>query len=572
MNLQNLPKPPPELTAAVKAVKQHFVYAAWFSAAINLLHLAPILFMMQLYDRVLASGSLPTLFNLTLLLVLLLGAMAAFEWVRSYLLIYASNKIEASLRERVFNSAFQLALMGPQGKYHMQAMSDLTGLRQFLCGNGVFALFDLPWFVLFLLIMWLIHPNFFWFSLVAVVIMGTMAYITEKITGKRLKDANEQMNKGMGHMVNSLRNAEIIAALGMTGSVRNRQMGLSDEVLRLQTEASKLAGMMSSMSRAIRMLLQSLILALGAWMTIGGNFTGGKMIAGSLLLSRTLAPIDLLISIWKNIAVARDQYERLCKLLDQVPAEPERMPLPAPLGNLALEQAYITPPGANAPVLRGISFQLDAGDVLGVIGPSASGKSTLARAILGLWPAFSGKVRLDGADILKWRRSDLGPYLGYLPQDIELFDGTIADNICRFNEPDAEKIVTAARLAGVHEMILRQPEGYDTMISGSGGVLSGGQRQRIGLARAIYGAPKLLVLDEPNSNLDDQGERELVAAIHRIKALGCTIIIISHRTMVLAAVDKVLVLKDGVSIGFGQRDQVLAQLKQSAAQPTALAS
>jgi len=399
-----------------------------------------------------------------------------------------------------------------------------------------------------------------------------MAFITEKITGKRLKDANEQMNKGMGHMVNSLRNAEIIAALGMTGSVRNRQMGLSDEVLRLQTEASKLAGMMSSMSRAIRMLLQSLILALGAWMTIGGNFTGGKMIAGSLLLSRTLAPIDLLISIWKNIAVARDQYERLCKLLDNVPAEPERMPLPAPLGNLALEQAYITPPGANAPVLRGISFQLDAGDVLGVIGPSASGKSTLARAILGLWPAFSGKVRLDGADILKWRRSDLGPYLGYLPQDIELFDGTIADNICRFSEPDAEKIVTAARLAGVHEMILRQPEGYDTMISGSGGVLSGGQRQRIGLARAIYGAPKLLVLDEPNSNLDDQGERELVAAIHRIKALGCTIIIISHRTMVLAAVDKVMVLKDGVCIGFGQRDQVLAQLKQSAAQPTALAS
>ena len=275
MNLQNLPKPPPELTAALKAVKQHFVYAAWFSAAVNLLHLAPIIFMMQLYDRVLASGSLPTLFNLTLLLVVLLGAMAAFEWVRSYLLIYASNKIEASLRERVFNSAFQLALMGPQGKYHMQAMSDLTGLRQFLCGNGVFALFDLPWFVLFLLIMWLIHPNFFWFSLVAVVIMGTMAFITEKITGKRLKDANEQMNKGMGHMVNSLRNAEIIAALGMTGSVRNRQMGLSDEVLRLQTEASKLAGMMSSMSRAIRMLLQSLILALGAWMTIGGNFTGG---------------------------------------------------------------------------------------------------------------------------------------------------------------------------------------------------------------------------------------------------------------------------------------------------------
>lgn len=565
MNLQNLPKPPKELIDALKTLKQHFVQAGWYSAAINLLHLTPILFMMQVYDRVLASRSEPTLWGLVLILVVLLGAMGAFEWVRSSLLIYASNKIEGSLRERVFNSAFQLALVSPQSKYHLQAMSDLTGLRQFMTGNGVFAMYDLPWFVLFLIVMWLIHPAFFYFSILAVLVMGSLAFITEKVTNQRLKDANAEMSKGMNHMVNSLRNAEVIAALGMTSSVRNRQMGLSDEVLRLQTEASQKAALMSSTSRAIRMLLQSLILGMGAWLTLRGETTGGRMIAASMLLSRTLAPIDLLISIWKNISVARDQYERLCKLLEDIPPEADRMRLPAPLGQLSFEQAFITPPGAKAPVLRGITFKLDAGDALGVIGPSASGKSTLARAVLGLWPAVSGKVRLDGADIMGWRRSHLGPYLGYLPQDIELFDGTIAENICRFSDPDPEKIVEAAKLAGVHEMILRQPDGYDTIIAGSGGVLSGGQRQRIGLARAIYGNPKLLVLDEPNSNLDDQGERELVAALQRIKALGCTVIIISHRTMVLSAVDKVLVLKEGTVAGFGPRDQVLSQLRQPAA-------
>lgn len=565
MNLQNLPKPPKELIDALKVLKQHFVQAGWYSAAINLLHLVPILFMMQVYDRVLASQSEPTLWGLVLILVVLMGAMGAFEWVRASLLIYASNKIEGSMRERVFNSAFQLALASPQSKYHLQAMSDLTGLRQFMTGNGVFAMYDLPWFVPFLIVMWLIHPAFFYFSILAVIIMSSLAYITEKVTNQRLKDANAEMNRGMSHMVNSLRNAEVISALGMTSSVRNRQMGLGDEVLRLQTEASQKAALMSSSSRAVRMLLQSLILALGAWLTLRGETTGGRMIAASMLLSRTLAPIDLLISIWKNISIARDQYERLCKLLEEMPPEADRMRLPPPLGQLSFEQAYVTPPGAKAPVLRGITFKLDAGDTLGVIGPSASGKSTLARAILGLWPTVSGKVRLDGADIMGWKRSDLGPYLGYLPQDIELFDGTIAENICRFSDPNPEKIVEAAKLSGVHEMILRQPDGYDTVIAGSGGVLSGGQRQRIGLARAIYGNPKLLVLDEPNSNLDDQGERELVSALQRIKALGCTIIIISHRTMVLSAVDKVLVLKEGTIAGFGPRDQVLNQLRQPAA-------
>ena len=286
------------------------------------------------------------------------------------------------------------------------------------------------------------------------------------------------------------------------------------------------------------------------------------MIAGSLLLGRALAPIDMLVGTWKGFSVARAQYERLGQLLERIPADEETMSLPPPRGNLSVEQIFVTPPGAKAPVVRGVSLELAAGEALGIVGPSASGKSSLARALLGIWPTGGGKVRLDGADIFAWDRRELGPHIGYLPQDIELFDGTISENICRFGEIDAEKVVEAAQLSGVHELILRLPNGYDTVIGGSGGILSGGQRQRIGLARAVYGNPQLLVLDEPNSNLDDQGEKELVAALLRVKEKGCTIVVITHRTMVLACVEKMLVMRDGVAVSFGPREQVMAGLMQ----------
>jgi ATP-binding cassette subfamily C protein EexD len=562
----NYPKPPKELLDALQAIKQHFIYAGAFSAAINILQLAPIIYMMQVYDRVLASGSYSTLAALTFLILFLMLANGAFEWVRSYLLVFASNRIEISLRDRVFNASFKAALGNAQGKSNAQAISDLTGLRQFMTGNGVFAFFDLPWFPIYLAVMFMFHYSYGLLTIFAVLVMALFAYITEVATTDRLKDANGQMGKANNHLVNSLHNAEIIEAMGMTTSIRKKQMEFSNEVLRLQTEASKMAGFLSSMSKTFRALVQSLILGLGAWLALDHQVTGGAMIAGSLLLGKALGPIDMLVGTWKGFSTARAQYERLCALLNQVPADAERMKLPPPLGNLSVDQIYVTPPGSRTLVLRGVSFQLNAGDVLGVIGPSASGKSTLARAVLGVWPASNGKVRLDGADITSWNRAELGPHIGYLPQDIELFDGTIADNICRFGERNAEKIVEAAQMSGVHEMILRQPDGYDTVIGGSGGVLSGGQRQRIGLARAIYGSPKLLVLDEPNSNLDDQGERELVAAILRIKAQGCTVIIISHRTLVLSAVDKVLVLKDGSVAGFGAREQILSQITQAGAQ------
>jgi ATP-binding cassette subfamily C protein EexD len=558
------PKPPKELLDALQGIRQHLLYAGAFSAAINILQLGPILYMMQVYDRVLSSGSYSTLLYLTLLIVFLLLANGAFEWVRSYLLVFASNRIEQSLRERVFNATFKVALQSAQSKSSAQAITDLTNLRQFLTGNGIFAFFDVPWFPIYLAVMFMFHYSYGLMTIFAALVMGALAYVTDVSTSGRMKEANVEAAKAGSHLVNSLRNAEVIEAMGMTAAIRRRQQQYSEEVLRYQAEASKMAGFLSSMSKTFRQVVQSLILGLGAWLALNQEVSGGAMVAGSLLLGRALAPIDLLVATWKGFTQARAQYERLCGLLEQVPGDSERLRLPAPQGALAVEQVFVTPPGGKVPVLRGINFQLAAGEVLGVIGPSASGKSTLARAILGVWPPASGKVRLDGADITLWNRQDLGPYIGYLPQDIELFDGTIADNICRFGERDAEKIVAAAQMAGVHDLILRQPDGYDTVIGGAGGVLSGGQRQRIGLARAIYGEPKLLVLDEPNSNLDDQGERELVLAIQRIKASGCTVVIVSHRTMILGTVDKVLVLKDGTMLAFGPREQVLSQLAQAA--------
>jgi ATP-binding cassette subfamily C protein EexD len=564
MNKTNFKKGPQELIDALLAVRKHFIFAGVFSAAVNILLLVPIMYMMLVYDRVLSSASMSTLSWLTLLMLFLLIAMGGFEWVRSYILIAASNKLELTLRERIFNATFRLSLQSAGSKSTTQAISDLTGLRQFLTGNGIFAFFDAPWFPVYVLVMFMFHP---WFGITAIVtgiVMVCFAYVTEVVTNKRLKAANTEANQINARLNSSLRNAEVIEAMGMTGTIRRGIYGMSDNVLHTQTDASKAAGVMAAASKTFRMAVQSLILGMGAWLALRGDLTPGAMIAGSLLLGRALAPIDMLVGTWKGFTLARQQYERLGNLLEQIPPEVERMRLPPPKGELALEQVYITPPGAKAPVLKAVSFQLNAGEVLGVIGPSASGKSTLARAILGIWPAVSGKVRLDGADISSWNRSDLGPYIGYLPQDIELFDGTISENISRFGEPDPEKIVEAAQMAGVHELILRQPDGYDTVIGGAGGVLSGGQRQRIGLARAIYGSPKLLVLDEPNSNLDEQGEKELVQAIQRIKETGCTVVIISHRTMVLMCVDKILLLKEGQLVSFGPRDQVLAALAQPA--------
>ena len=549
-----------DLKNALRDCKQYFIYAGVFSAAVNILMLTPIIYMLAVYDRVVASGSLSTLAMLTILMVALTFAIGGFEWVRSMILVSASNRLETSLRKRVSDATFKRALLSGGMVANSQPLNDLTSLRQFLTGNGLFAFFDAPWFPIYVGVMFLFHP---WFGVIGIlggIIMVGLAFANENATNAKLKAANEETNRVMAQFQGSLRNAEVVAAMGMSDNIREKQEQRSDKVLSLQTDASQKAGALSALTKSTRIVLQSLALGLGAYLALNHEISPGMMIAGSLLLGRALAPIDMLVGTWKAFSLARVQYQRLGDLLDQIRSDADTMSLPAPTGQLNLEQVTVAPPGSRNIVVRGVSFDLAAGEAVGIVGPSASGKSSLARAILGIWPTYAGKVRLDGADIAAWDRESLGPYIGYLPQDIELFDGSIADNICRFSEPDPEKIVAAAKLAGVHDMILHLPNGYDTIIGGGGGMLSGGQRQRIGLARAVYGQPKLLVLDEPNSNLDDAGEKELVEALNRIKADGCTIIVITHRTMVLQCVDKILVMKDGAAVNFGFRDQVLASL------------
>ena len=550
----------PELAASFNDVKSYFIYAGLFSAAVNLLMLVPVIYMLQVYDRVVSSGSYSTLAMLTLLMVALTAALGGFEWVRSMILIAASNRIEKNLRRRVSDATFKRALLTGGAVSNSQPLSDLSSLRQFLTGNGVFAFFDAPWFPIYVFVMFMFHPLFGYAAIFAGIVMVALAYTTEKVTSKKLQDANSQSNWINNQVNGTLKNSEVIAAMGMADDLRHRQEKRFDQVLTLQTDASRSAGLLQSLSKTFRMVMQSLLLGLGALLALRQEISPGMMIAGSLLLGRALAPIDMLVGTWKGFTLARGQYDRLGQLLNQIPKDADTMSLPAPTGKLSAEQVMVVPPGSKNIVVRGVNMELNAGEALGIVGPSASGKSCLARALLGIWPTYSGKVRLDGADIFAWDRTELGPYIGYLPQDIELFDGSISENICRFGDVDPDKVVEAARTAGVHDLILHLPQGYDTVIGGSGGILSGGQRQRIGLARAIYGSPKYLVLDEPNSNLDDQGERELVEAIRRIKSEGATVIIITHRTMVLQCVDKILVMRDGAASHFGPRDQVLAAL------------
>lgn len=550
----------PELAAAFTDVKRYFIYAGLFSAAVNLLMLVPVIYMLQVYDRVVSSGSYSTLAMLTLLMVALTAALGGFEWVRSMILIAASNRIEKNLRRRVSDATFKRALLTGGSVSNSQPLSDLSSLRQFLTGNGLFAFFDAPWFPIYVFVMFMFHPTFGYAAIFAGIVMIALAYTTEKVTSKKLQDANSKSNWINNQVNGTLKNSEVIAAMGMADDLRHRQEKRFDEVLTLQTDASRSAGLLQSLSKTFRMVMQSLLLGLGALLALRQEISPGMMIAGSLLLGRALAPIDMLVGTWKGFTLARGQYDRLGQLLNQIPKDADTMSLPAPTGKLSAEQVMVVPPGSKNIVVRGVNMELNAGEALGIVGPSASGKSCLARALLGIWPTYSGKVRLDGADIFAWDRAELGPYVGYLPQDIELFDGSISENICRFGDVDPDKVVEAAKTAGVHDLILHLPQGYDTLIGGSGGILSGGQRQRIGLARAIYGSPKYLVLDEPNSNLDDQGERELVEAIRRIKVEGATVIIITHRTMVLQCVDKILVMRDGAASHFGPRDQVLAAL------------
>ena len=554
------------LQAALKACKGSFISVGIFSFFVNALMLVPTFYMLQVYGRVMTSGSIPTLVMLTIIMTLLVATMGALELVRSRIMVRVSTKLDVLLSRSVYRASFKRALDSGGMDASAQPLNDLTGLRQFMTGNGLFAFFDAPWLPIYIAVMFMFHPWYGWVAIGSAIILLILAALNEKMTGKALAEANKENLGASLYTSKNLRNAEVIESMGMLNTLIHRWSGRQKNVLMLQSVASDKGGAIAAISKTFRMLIQSLILGLGAYLAINHEISAGLVIAGSVLLGRALAPIDLIIGSWKGFISARSQYNRLNEILDKQKAEPDRMSLPAPEGHVNVENIIVSPPGSRTPVIKGISFAVPAGTVVGVIGPSASGKSTLARALLGIWVPQHGVVRLDGADISSWDKSELGPHIGYLPQDIELFEGSISENIARFSEVDAEKVVLAAKTAGVHEMILQLADGYDTVIGSDGANLSGGQRQRIGLARAIYGTPKLIILDEPNSNLDEVGEKALALAIQQLKAAGSTVFVITHRTNILTQLDRLLVMNNGAISMYGPREQVMAELSKQHAQ------
>ncbi|MEA3383710.1 MAG: type I secretion system permease/ATPase [Campylobacterota bacterium] len=548
-----------ELKEAILASKKSFIIVGLFSLFINLLMLVPPLYMLQLYDRVLTSRSEDTLYMLTGIVVVLFITMALLEIVRSKVLVKVGNKLDEILSKRVFDSLFELANKHP-GKASSMPLTDLTQVRQFMTGNGLFAFFDAPWIPIYIAVLFMFHPVFGYFAIFAAIVLLIFTIINEYSTKEKLGEANSLSRASTLYVDSNLRNAEVINAMGMKENIRGIWEEKYHGFLNAQNEASNKAGIWSNVSKSTRMLFQSLILGIGGYLAIKMEVSPGMMIAGSIIMGRALAPLDLIINSWKGFSSARTSYGRLDALLADFPKDKEYMDLPAPKGEVLLEGVVVVPPGAKQPSIKGISMKIDIGDVVGIIGPSAAGKSSLARVILGLWPLVQGKARLDKADVHQWDKQDLGQYIGYLPQDIELFEGTVSQNIARFREVDSKKVVEAASKAGVHEMILRLPDGYDTKIGAGGATLSGGQRQRIGFARAIYDNPVLVILDEPNSNLDDQGEMALVQAVKGLKESKTTVIIITHRPSILQVTNKIAVIKQGTLEGYGNTNEVLANM------------
>jgi ATP-binding cassette subfamily C protein EexD len=554
-----------ELKQTIIKAKKSIFMAGLFSMFINVLMLVPPLYMLQLYDRVLTSRSESTLYMLTLIVIVLFVTMGLLEVVRSRVLVKFGNRFANILSNRIFESTFELANKKPEAA-SSRLMGDFTQLRQFLTGNGLFAFFDAPWIPIYIIVLFLFHPYFGFFAIFAAITLVAITFLNEYTTKEKMDNANTLNRDSMMQLEANIRNAEVINAMGMKTNVRKKWEEKYFGFLNAQNDASNKAGIWSNLSKTLRMFFQSMILGLGAYLAVNMELSAGMMIAGSIIMGRALAPLDLMIATWKGFSGARMSYKRIDQLLKDFPKNKEYMELPAPKGFISVEGVYAKPPASNKYTLENLNFSINKGDILGVIGASAAGKSTLARIILGVWPVQIGTVRIDGADISQWDREHLGKYIGYLPQDIELFSGTISENIARFNEVDSQKVIEAAMKAGVHEMILRLPEGYDTVIGSGAVVLSGGQRQRIGLARAIYDNPVFVVLDEPNSNLDEQGELALLKTVEELKQSGTTVVIITHRPNILKVTNKILIMNSGKVERYATTEEILgAVAKQNQA-------
>jgi ATP-binding cassette subfamily C exporter for protease/lipase len=563
-----------ELKESLLLLKPFVRRALFFSFFTNLLVMAPTVYMLQVYDRVVNSRSTMTLAMLTLLIIGVYVLLELFEWVRAEILHHASLGFDARMNGRVFDAMFEANLRRIPG-VSSQVINDLKTLRDFISSPAVLAMMDVPLSMLYIVVIFMISPVMGYVSIVGALLQVGLAYLTERNTQPPLTSANRAAIAAQNYANGTLRNAQVIEAMGMLKHIHGRWMKKQKEFLLQQAVASDQAGANSAVSKFVQMTQSSLLLGVGCWLTIQGQFPGGggMMLVASILGGRVLAPISQVIGMWKQVVNARDAYGRLDKLLQNVPARKAGMSLPPPKGALSVEAVMAGAPGSQVAIIRGVSFAVPAGEVVAVVGPSASGKSTLARLLVGVWPTAAGKVRLDGVDVFPWDKGELGPHIGYLPQGVELFDGTLAENIARFGDVDMAKVEAAARAVGVDEVVLALPQGYDTRIGDDGCFLSGGQRQRVGLARAIYGNPRFVVLDEPNSSLDEAGEKALVETLLALKAQGATIVLITHRTSVLAAVDRILVLRDGQVQAYGPRDEVLAALQRAAqGAPPAVAS
>lgn len=554
-----------ELRQAVLALRPFFVRSAWFSLFASLLVLAPSGYMLEVYERVVNSRSHMTLLWLT---VLVLGAfllMEVLEWARSEVMRGAAQALDERLHMRVFQAMFEANVRRVPGG-HVQSLSDFRRVCEFLYSPALLAIMEAPIALVMMVLLFLISPVLGWSAVAFGLLQVGITWLNERSTKPPLMEANREAIAAQRYADDTLRNAEVIEAMGMLKNTHGRWVSKQRKFLNLQAQASDSAGGFQALSKLVQNVLSSLLLGLSCWLLLHNelNGGGGMLVVSSILGGRMLAPLVQVVGQWQSVVNVRDAWERLDALLKTVPAQAQAMPLPPPRGELRVEHLAAGAPGGAGAIVRGISLALQPGDVLAVVGPSASGKTTLARLLVGLWPAAMGKVRLDGADVQAWSKHELGPHMGYLPQGVALFDGTLAENIARFGEVDMAKVEAAARAVGLHELILALPEGYETRVGPGGMRLSGGQRQRVGLARALYGDPVYVVLDEPNSSLDEEGDAALARAIGAASARGATVVVITHRTSVLSVANKMLVLRDGAQQAFGPRDEVLASLNKAA--------
>jgi ATP-binding cassette subfamily C exporter for protease/lipase len=554
------------LTRQLWIFRKEFLWVGIFSMIANVLMLTPSIYMLQVYDRVMKSQNELTLLMVTLFMILFFGIMAFSEWIRSRLLVRVGVRLDESFNSLVFNSSFDAWLNNAQER-GQNAFVDLYNVRQFLTANGIIAFFDTPWTPVYITVIFLLNPFLGWLSVFFAFIQLAIAVLSHYLSTREIEVSTEAGNDSSRYVQSKLRNIEPIYAMGMLGNIREHWSSLHEQSLATMDNSLERQHRLQAFTKFVRYTMQSLTLGAGGLMVIQGKMSAGSMIAANLLMSRALQPLDLVVATWRPFVQAKAAFFRLEKLLEEYSGRYGAESLPIPTGAVKLEDLTASVSGRQEPVLHSINAEIAAGNVVVIIGPSGAGKSTLARCILGIWPKREGKVLLDGTPVEKWRREELGPHIGYLPQDIELFDGTIAENIARFSELDSEKVIEAARKSGIHDMVLRFPNGYDTPIGDAGSILSGGQRQRLGLARAIYGNPAVVVLDEPNANLDDVGERSLKQAVNELRQAGKTVILITHRPGLISVADQLMVMQQGRLMMSGPRDQVIAKLTPQRSKP-----